>query len=438
MKIFTFSPLYTILLLFPISQLIAQPTNTTSPKPGDISTGEFAYVAGALPGALGANQTWDYQNLLDSAAESVTKFINPTATPYYSDFPTAQLAASIDDTLYSYYTLPSGNLMLLGGRSAQERFEYAHPYITNQYPLTFGDTFWDSASLYLSVQGQKDTTLVLDTTEVTGYGTLKLPQKTYNNVLQLRHIDVAIVSFYFPGVGEIKLPASTDTTFSYFVNGIVSPLLFYSTSNGQIQLISYYKADALPLDFTGFTATAGAEGVILNWQTADEINTRDFRIQRSLDGQTYTDVKLLQAKGKTHNNYQYTDSLSNIEANTATTRSNDFQNTTLYYRIEQTDLDGSFSYSPMVNCRLTNTQSLSLSVLLYPNPAHNQIHILGAAGLKWYKIYGSAGRLLLSGQLQSNKAIISVTALPPGIYLFEAGVDGHPSTPSKRIKFIKK
>lgn len=441
MKIFTLYRLYIAyigLLLLPILQLRAQPTNSTAPKPGDVSTGEYAFIAAVLPGSMGANQIWDYQNLVDSAAESLTKFISPTATPYYSDFPTASLAANIDDTLYSYYTISGGNLLLLGGKSAQERFEYAHPYITAHYPITYGDKYLDSASLYLTLQSQKDTTLMLDTTEVTGYGTLKLPKKTYNNVLQLRHINVAVARFYFPGVGEIKLPPAADTTFSYFVDGIVSPLLFYSTSKGQIQLISYYKASALPLDFIKFSATPGRQGVHLNWETADEINTSNFRIQRSLDGQHYSDIQLLQAKGKTHNTYQFTDSISSLQSAFSADNSNNLQSRVIYYRIQQTDLDDHFSFSPVVTCLWLNKapMSLSYSLSLYPNPVRNKLHISGTTGLSWYRIYGSTGQLLLKGAIQSDNTVISVTTLPAGIYFFEAGAKDIVS--KKKIQFIKK
>jgi hypothetical protein len=113
---------------------------------------------------------------------------------------------------------------------------------------------------------------------------------------------------------------------------------------------------ALPIKLTSFTATK--KNVLLQWQTAQEANTKQFNVQRSADGINFSSVATLAAKGSisTSTNYTYTDNEV-----TATLNS-----TVAYYRLQSIDFDGKIQHSPIVTINLTSKNN---SIVILQNPA---------------------------------------------------------------------
>lgn len=89
----------------------------------------------------------------------------------------------------------------------------------------------------------------------------------------------------------------------------------------------------LPVNFTKFTVTAQKDQAILQWQTAQEQNSREFVIERSSDGVSYHAIGSVPAAGNSNLllDYSYTDIAPANGKN--------------YYRLKETDLDSRFMYS---------------------------------------------------------------------------------------------
>ncbi len=109
---------------------------------------------------------------------------------------------------------------------------------------------------------------------------------------------------------------------------------------------------ALPVTLTSFSANCNQDGIEIRWTTASEYNSAYFSVQKSKDGLSWSEVVQLHAAGTTNQstNYYYQD--------------NKFDGVS-YYRLVQTDFDGSFEVlTPIsVNCEAEKS-SLSVS----PNP----------------------------------------------------------------------
>lgn len=90
----------------------------------------------------------------------------------------------------------------------------------------------------------------------------------------------------------------------------------------------------LPLELLNFNARRINNTVNLQWQTAQELNTRSFIVERSTDGSSFTEIATIAAKGKGNNFYVYNDAYS--------------LGTPSYYRLKMTDLDNQFKYSKIV------------------------------------------------------------------------------------------
>ena len=395
--------LYLLILLNTVLQYAAaQPKVYTTPQIGNIITTEYANTPGILPGAMGANKSWDYSNLKDSTFSSTVNIVDAAGTPYVANFPGAKYAASIGDTLFTYYNLESGNTATFGVESSLIEFKYSHPLVSLQYPFTYSDVFETKDTINALIPFTA-TTKLLDTILISGYGTLKMPEVTYNNVLQARHINASSGSITLPGGTVFPLPPTTDTTFNYYVNGQPFPILTYTLLKGKIDIIIYLKSSSLPLNFISFTAEPGNEAVKLNWQTGNESNTDYFFIQKSTDGTHFNVIGKVGAVGSGGNNYDYTDDINQTDAQE------------FYYRLQETDKDGKSIYSDVVTCKLSGLPG----VTLYPNPANSNMTLSGVENYSSLKIYNIAGQYLKSYNINAESITVPLTDFLPGIYIAE-------------------
>lgn len=116
----------------------------------------------------------------------------------------------------------------------------------------------------------------------------------------------------------------------------------------------------LTLTLVEFTGKLQNNAVNLQWQTANEINTKQFLVQQSNNGiafNTIGSVKAQSSPGK--HSYYFND------AKLSTGK--------IFYRLQITDNDGRVSYSNIITIKTINANP-SLSV--YPNPAKNNVALL--------------------------------------------------------------
>lgn len=115
----------------------------------------------------------------------------------------------------------------------------------------------------------------------------------------------------------------------------------------------------LPIELIDFNASLKSQDIIeSNWQTATETNNDFFTVERSIDAVNFETAGTIKGAGNSQiiQSYTFTDNTwnTNLPKNI----------TTLYYRLKQTDFDGSYSYSNIVAVELSNVINLTL----FPNP----------------------------------------------------------------------
>ena len=195
---------------------------------------------------------------------------------------------------------------------------------------------------------------------------------------------------------------------------------------GQGFLFAAYINDALPLalplKLRKFTGTRKNNTVLLQWQTDLEQNTSHFIIQRSAEGMSFADIASITAAGNsnTQRSYEFTDAspLKGIG----------------YYRLRQIDLDGRFTYSPVIKM-VTEMSDMVFS--LSPNPATSFLNINYPGKLDNVRvtIYDNQGKLILQ-QTRKNEIPIRVELKPfkEGLYFIQL-TDGETT---RQGKFFKK
>lgn len=92
----------------------------------------------------------------------------------------------------------------------------------------------------------------------------------------------------------------------------------------------------LPVELISFTASPSGKQVVVDWVTATERNNKFFLVERSSDGQHFEPIGMVNGAGDSQmvTRYSYTDErpLEGVS----------------YYRLQQTDTDGTTSYSDVV------------------------------------------------------------------------------------------
>ena len=141
------------------------------------------------------------------------------------------------------------------------------------------------------------------------------------------------------------------TEFRFTQAGSSSAAISFSA----IDEIDIAAAVPLPLTLDIFSAQRQDNTVLLNWTTLQEQNTAWFEIQRAADATNYEAVGKVQAAGNSERplHYEFIDHLPAP----ATPK--------YYYRLKMTDLDGRFTYSPIVSIGIL---AGAFNLTAYPNP----------------------------------------------------------------------
>lgn len=187
---------------------------------------------------------------------------------------------------------------------------------------------------------------------------------------------------------------------------------------------------SLPIHNLTLSVSVGSADIVnLTWYAENELNTKTFVIERSINGVNYTGVSFQPAAGNTNITTKYTgsDNLKDL-----------VNSTTIFYRIAAIDIDGKTGYSNVVIVNLNNAASLQV----WPNPFAGQINIkvnVQVAKPLFVKIYGTTGQLVASNTFNMTRGInfISVKELdrlPKGLYHIEMIMDNTRILTQKLVK----
>lgn len=165
-------------------------------------------------------------------------------------------------------------------------------------------------------------------------------------------------------------------------------------------------ASPLPIALVSFTAAAVKDLVALTWITASELNNDFFTIERSREAIEWETVAQINGLGTTNikNKYSILDERPYFGIS--------------YYRLKQTDFDGTFTYSKIVSVLLESTETLSI----YPNPSRGSFTIKTGFKLENAKISAidMRGRYIPLKVTQAKYAAdIQIQDSSPGIYILE-------------------
>lgn len=198
----------------------------------------------------------------------------------------------------------------------------------------------------------------------------------------------------------------------YGTNADVDPstdaLNFSSIGNNDCFVIKYttdgllWTSSPLPVQLISFTANTVAKEVVLQWNTAQEINFSHFEIERSTNAKDFTTIATVNKNASYQ--YLYKDAKVNF--------------TSIFYRLKMVDKDGKFSYSSIVAVRLDKE---NVFVFVYPNPVTTTLKIQSNSLYAKIHISDISGKLVMAVNALSE---LNVANLTTGVYVVQL-IDKH-------------
>jgi len=249
--------------------------------------------------------------------------------------------------------------------------------------------------------------------------------------------NITLFEYFFdtdPGFGNGTVVAVTGTTnlvgqsFTADITGLTQNMVHklylraldaWSLTN----VTSFGIGVPLPITLMSFTASVQSDNtVLLNWTTSQEVNNKYFDIERGGKGSDFVKIGEVNGSGTTSliQYYSFKDNNPLIGFN--------------FYRLKQVDIDGHFTYSPIVSVLIQNSKDFTVS----PNPVHDMLTIsigdvISALGV--FQVIDMNGKTCLSVSAgMNNVQQVSVASLAPGTYILHYITEKNIHT-AKFIKF---
>ena len=168
---------------------------------------------------------------------------------------------------------------------------------------------------------------------------------------------------------------------------------------------------SLPVELTTFGARRSGPAVACDWATATEKNSRDFLVERSTDGRTFAALGRVAAAGTSTSprEYRYLD--EHPWAGRA------------YYRLRQTDLDGTETFSAVVAVSALNEAAAAAEIVVAPNPGTGRFGLFTADGQPVagpVVVFNALGAVVLRQPLADPAgSAFDLSREPAGLYLVQ-------------------
>ncbi len=181
----------------------------------------------------------------------------------------------------------------------------------------------------------------------------------------------------------------------------------------------------LPIELLDFKASIVDEDVLLQWQTATEINNDYMAIERSADGRHFEEIDWLPGAGTTYEPqaYQIWDKNPLAGIN--------------YYRLRQVDFDGTATYHKVISVRFDGKP---IDAAIYPTVVDQELTIVYGSpisGEGQLDVVDLNGRSVLSRQVNEGEVsmILPVGDLDNGHYILR--IEYHNESIIKRFFVLR-
>ncbi len=204
-----------------------------------------------------------------------------------------------------------------------------------------------------------------------------------------------------------------------------------ATNGAILTAISSDPCWLLSLELGSFAADKyNVTDALVKWETLTEEDLSHFIVQRSTDGDNWSDVTRVDATGNSSSLQSY----STIDADVYRVGTG---KATFYYRLKSVDVDGS-TYMSEVDVVVFNSRLSDSEVTILPNPTQFQFVIAlnksqtDLDGMI-YQVTDMAGRVVAEGLVTGEQTKVNVERLAAGLYIVNFMKDGQRTFDSQRV-----
>jgi len=209
---------------------------------------------------------------------------------------------------------------------------------------------------------------------------------------------VAAAAYTHVFIGNFFDDASTTTSASG--SGSAAWCYYYVDS------VSVVPITPLPIELANFNAICGKSNTEISWTTSSQVNNAEFSIEKSEDGINYKEIGRVPGAGNSNEilTYNFTD--------------NNIYSALVYYRLKQTDYDGTMKYFDPISIHCENA-----NITVIPNPNSGLFKVLGLKENSKVYITNLNGEIVFTSDLVLPNGEIDISHLSSGIYYLISETD---------------
>jgi|GEM_PF-1711852 len=228
----------------------------------------------------------------------------------------------------------------------------------------------------------------------------------YKNILYFQFHNINLVDsgtnqLLSNGFVNFRVTPIASVTEGTVINNTASIYFDYNSPTVTNTTSTLIKDNPLPVSIISYQAHQLGDNLQVenNWTTANETNTSYYNVQHSTDGNNFSTIGKVVARGLGAGSYHFIDNAPVNGMN--------------YYRLQSVDKDGARTYSKVVSCELS---VVSKQITVYPNPAKNSITIKGNH-IASVQVIDNMGRVVKIVSLKdATNPVLGVSSLPAGVY----------------------
>jgi len=189
---------------------------------------------------------------------------------------------------------------------------------------------------------------------------------------------------------------------SGYVTGNTNSVSF-NYNERRFTLGTYSRYNSLPIKLIYFTALPDGNRVRLNWEAANEQDTRTYEVEKSLNASSFTHLSTVASRQMSQSTYVDYDNAPVMGWN--------------YYRLKIIDKSGSFTYSPVRAVKFSKGME---EVKIFPVPATDVLNVqlpssyVNTVNLQ---LLGIDGKFISTLKPSVNNVRINVSGLASGTYV---------------------
>ena len=237
-----------------------------------------------------------------------------------------------------------------------------------------------------------------------------------NSIINLSKLSGSSVKLRFRVATDVGNGSNTDQK-GWVVdditvtNGCGSFIKFYvyDSANNLLDSTStpvFIIPKILPVKFAQFTAKAIDKISLLNWTVAEQVNIKNYVVERSIDGNNFKEIGEVATQANNNLEYLFYDKKPIEGVN--------------YYRIKAIDFNGSINLSSIQKVNFKD--AVTKQILIVPNPSktNSKIYLPQNFNATQVKIFDVQGKLVLNQSINNSNATyinLNTSLLVEGTYV---------------------